>query len=150
MCRLPVLFLLLFTLACATVPPPAPDVRMVADEAHAVLAILDKRHRGGTVTEADWNRVFGSEGYVRLKAREHSMQRKFEDDTFREFVMSDALLARREELASTLQSWLTADISRSRELALAYLPKGARLRAKVYPAIKPAANSFVFDLGGDR
>ena len=124
-------------------------VQMVPDEAYAVLTILDKRHRGETVVEEDWGQVFASEGYVRLKAREHSMQRKFEDATFREFVMSDALLARREELAKTLRSWLTADITNARDLALAYLPKGARLRAKVYPVIKPATNSFVFDLGGD-
>jgi len=149
MSRLLALLFLTVTSACATLPPPSPNVRMVPDEAYSVLTILDKRHRGETVTEADWGQVFGSEGYVRLKAREHSMQRKFEDSTFREFVMSEALLARRVELASTLRSWLAADISRSRELALAYLPKGARLRAKVYPVIKPATNSFVFDLEGD-
>jgi len=124
-------------------------VRMVPDEANAVLHLLDKRARGETITEADWGQVFASEGYVRLKAREESMRRKFENDTFREFVMSDALLARREELASTLKSWLSADVTHARDLALAYLPKGSRLRAKVYPVIKPATNSFVFDLEGD-
>jgi Putative zinc dependent peptidase (DUF5700) len=144
-----VLVLLTLTLGCATAPPPALDVRMVPDEAYAVLTILDKRHRGESITEADWGLVFGSEGYVRLKAREQAMQRKFEDGTFREFVRSEALLARREELASTVESWLAADISRSRDLALAYLPKGARMRAKVYPVVKPATNSFVFDLEGD-
>jgi hypothetical protein len=150
MSRWLVLSLLFFATRCVSVPAPdTEDVRMVPDEAYAVLTILDKRHRGETITEADWGQVFTSEGYVRLKAREHSMQRKFEDDTFREFVMSDALLARREELAKTLQSWLTADITNARDLALAYLPKGARLRAKVYPVIKPATNSFVFDLAGD-
>lgn len=125
------------------------QVRMVPDEAQAVLHILDKRHRAESITDADWQRVFTSEGYVRLKAREVSMQRKFEDATFREFVMSDALLAKREELAATVQSWLTADISHSRDLALAYLPKGSKLRAKVYPVIKPATNSFVFELDTD-
>src|SRR5687768_7435603 len=108
------LVLLFFSAACASVPPPAMDVQMVPDEAYAVLTILDKRHRGETVIEADWGQVFASEGYVRLKAREESMRRKFEDATFREFVMSDALLARREELAKTLHSWLTADITNAR------------------------------------
>lgn len=128
---------------------PAADVRMNPDEAYAVLTILDKRHRGEPVTEADWGQVFTSEGYVRLKAREHAMQRKFEDDTFRAFVMSDELLARREALDLTLRSWLAADITAARDLTLAYLPEGARLRATVYPVIKPATNSFVFDLEGD-
>lgn len=122
---------------------------MVPDEAYAVLTILDKRHLHEPILEADWGQVFESEGYVRLKAREHSMQREFEDSAFREFVMSDELMAKREDLASTLQSWLAADVTHARDLALAYLPKNARLRAKVYPVIKPKGNSFVFDLEGD-
>ncbi|HEV7764543.1 MAG TPA: DUF5700 domain-containing putative Zn-dependent protease [Thermoanaerobaculia bacterium] len=143
--------LALFTVACTTTQPPSPtgEVRMVVDEANAVLAILDKRQRGDTITDADWQRVFASEGYVRLKAREHSMKRAFEDETFRQFVMSDELLARREELATTVKNWLTTDISNAAAKALAYLPKSTRLRAKVYPVIKPAKNSFVFDLSGD-
>lgn len=129
--------------------PVAADVQMVPDEAYAVLTILDKRHRGESITEADWGQVFASEGYVRLKARETSMRRAFEDETFRAFVMSDALFARREELANTLRSWLAADITTARDLALSYLPEGARLSAKVYPVIKPATNSFVFGLERD-
>lgn len=50
-------------LACA-------QTTLVTDEAEAVLAILAKRKTNEPVTEADWQRVFQSEGYVRLKQRE--------------------------------------------------------------------------------
>lgn len=128
---------------------PAVDVRVVADEAEAVLAVLAKRRAGRPVTDEDWRRVFSSEGYVRLKRREHSMRRAFEDEEFKAFALSEQLAARYAELAATLARWRRADPARAAALALAYLPKGARVRAKVYPVIKPRPNSFVFDLEND-
>lgn len=121
------------------------NVTMVDDEPRAVLAILEKRAAQQPITESDWQRVFASEGYVRLEAREHSMQRAFENDAFRAFVMSDELLAKRAELAATLDAWTRADLEKAGARALAYLPKGATIRAKVYPSIKPKSNSFVFE-----
>ncbi len=44
-------------------------------EARAVLAILRERSEGKTVSEADWQRLFESEPYVRLKKREESLPR---------------------------------------------------------------------------
>lgn len=125
------------------------SIVMVTDEPEAVLSILEKRAAGQEITAADWNRLFSSEGYVRLAAREHSMNRKFDEETFRAFVMSDELLGRREMLARTLGSWKQADLSRAEARAAAYLPAGTRISAKVYPSIKPATNSFVFDLPKD-
>lgn len=128
---------------------PAPGVRLVMDEAEAVLAILDKREANRPVTEADWARVFSSEGYVRLKRREHAMKRSFEDTDFKTFVLSDALAARARTLRATLDAWKRADLGGAMRLARAYLPAGARVGAKIYPVIKPRDNSFVFDIDTD-
>lgn len=138
-----------FTSVCSaqTSMPSAVDVRLVADEAEAVLAILAKRK--ALITDADWERVFQSEGYIRLKKREASMKRPFEDAEFKTFVLSDDLARRAQILQETLERWKHADISRAARLALAYLPKGARIKAKIYPVIKPRENSFVFDVKTD-
>ena len=125
------------------------DVRLVTDEAEAVLAILAKKKANETITPADWARVFSSEGYTRLKKRELSMQRPFEDAEFQKFVLSDELAQRAAALEETLAKWKRADVTRSGELALAYLPAGAHIRAKIYPVIKPRDNSFVFEVKSD-
>jgi hypothetical protein len=129
--------------------PPAVSVRLVTDEPEAVLSILDKRKAGRQINEDDWSRLFQSEGYVRLKRRELGMKRSFEDGDFKTFVLSDALLERAPALAETLRRWRSADVSNAARLALAYLPKGARISAKIYPEIKPRDNSFVYDIDTD-
>jgi putative zinc-dependent peptidase DUF5700 len=125
------------------------NIRVITDEADAVLAILIKRKANQTLTDADWQRVFSSEGYVRLKQRETSMKRSFEESDFKTFALSDELLSRADALAQTLKAWKTADATHAAELALAYLPKSAHINAKIYPVIKPRQNSFVFDLATD-
>ena len=114
-----------------------------------MLAILAKRKANQPVVEADWQRVFQSEGYVRLKQRETSMQRSFEDTDFKTFVLSDQLAARAESLEQTLSKWKKADVTRAGQLALAYLPKESRISARIYPVIKPRENTFVFDVQND-
>lgn len=125
------------------------DVRVVADEAEAVLAILAKKKSGQPVTEADWRQLFSTEGYTRLKKREESMRRAFEDEEFKTFVLSDQIIERAGVLEETLARWKRAEAGGAATRALAYLPKGTRLRAKIYPVIKPRKNSFVFDVSGD-
>jgi hypothetical protein len=125
------------------------DVRLVTDEAEAVLAILAKKRANELVTEADWARVFSSEGYARLKKRELSMRRSFEDAEFQKFVLSDELGQRAVALEETLARWKRADVTRPAQLALAYLPDGTRIRAKIYPVIKPQGNTFVFEVKTD-
>jgi Putative zinc dependent peptidase (DUF5700) len=140
-----------FTPSCVaqTSNPSAVNVHMVTDEAEAVLAILEKKKADQPITETDWQRVFVSEGYVRLKARETSMKRSFEDADFKTFVLSDDLAQRSQALAETLVKWKNADVSGAARLALTYLPKAARIKAKIYPVIKPLENSFVFDVKND-
>ena len=127
----------------------AVDVRLVTDEAEAVLAVLAKKKANEAITQADWTRVFSSEGYTRLQKREHSMKRPFEEAEFQKFVLSDELSQRAAALEETLAKWKRADVTKSGELALAYLPAGARIRAKIYPVIKPRENSFVFEVKTD-
>lgn len=125
------------------------DIRLVTDEADAVLSILQKLKAGAAVNADDWDRLFETEGYVRLKKRESEMKRPFEDGEFKEFVLSSELLARADALEETLARWKSADMNAAATRALAYLPAGTAIRVKVYPAIKPKTNSFVFELKTD-
>ena len=127
----------------------AVDVRLVTDEPEAVLAILAKKKANEPVNESDWQRVFQSEGYVRLKARETSLKRSFEDADFKTFMLSTQLSERAPALQETLNRWKRANINGAARLALAYLPKSALIKAKIYPVIKPRDNSFVFDVKND-
>jgi hypothetical protein len=148
--RLALLVMLLVAFARpAAAAPGRVDVRIVADEADAVLAILAERGRGVEPTADDWKRLFATEGYVRLAKREASMKRAFTDDDFKSFVLSDDLLARADALAATLAAWKRTDPTAAARRALAYLPPEARIRAKVYPVIKPKENSFVFEADTD-
>jgi hypothetical protein len=124
-------------------------VQIVSDEADSVLAILAKKRAGQSVTDADWQQLFSSAGYVRLKKREASLKRAFDDAQFKAFVLSDQLTARAATLGETLGKWKRADVDAAARRALAYLPKDARISARIFPVIKPQTNSFVFDVRTD-
>jgi len=125
------------------------SVSIISDQAEAVLRLLQKRADKEEIADSDWNRIFASEGYRRLKKREQSMSRPFEEAEFQRFVMSDDLLARREQLVETLRRWQAIDPSAAGDKALLYLPRRARITAKIYPVIKPRDNSFVFEVKTD-
>jgi len=144
--------------ACAACAGASPAVRMRIDtsEADAVLAILARRGHAEPVRERDWARLFESTAFRRLEAREDAIaklfarpQRRLDRRAFRAFVESDSLLARAPALRRTLAEWRRADARASATRVLAWLPAGARIHATVYPVIKPASNSFVFDTDRD-
>jgi hypothetical protein len=123
--------------------PNRVDLRLDASEAEAVLTILDKRAHYEGVTDADWQKLFSTTPYRRLKQREISMRRPFTDEEFMKFVAT--LDARREPLRQTLRQWQSADLQAVAERPLHYLPPQASIRSDVYPMIKPQSNSFVFE-----
>jgi len=92
-----------------TAPPTADSdrirIKLNTDEAEAVLAILDKRAAGTIVSDADWQRVFTSEPYIRLKKREAAMHRDFSDEDFKKFVLTPELATRTPALRQTLDAW---------------------------------------------
>jgi hypothetical protein len=130
----------------------APDdriqVKVDASEADAVLSILAKK-TGPPLAAKDWDRLFATEPYRRLKQREASLKRDFTDEDFKAFVRSPALAAKAGDLRPALEAWRGADIATSARRVLAFLPGSARIKAKIYIVIKPKINSFVFELSKD-
>ncbi|MDZ4778887.1 MAG: DUF5700 domain-containing putative Zn-dependent protease [Planctomycetia bacterium] len=119
-------------------PNPRSEIRIDTGEADAALAFLAEHE--------DVSRIWGTEGYIRLKKREAEMGRSFSENEFEQFLDSDALRRRKEALRSTLTRWKQADIKAITERVRSYLPPNARLRATVYIVIKPRSNSFVYEL----
>ena len=125
-----------------------PGLQIVMDTAQpeAALAILEK---GDDAGDADWQRLFTSEGYVRLKRREESMARSFTDSDFKKFLLTREMRAQTLPLRAILDDWKQASLQQAAALAFAYLPPNATIHATIYPVIKPAANSFVFETGSN-
>jgi hypothetical protein len=123
--------------------PVRVSLRIDTAEAEAVLALVDQA-AGGSTTDAAWRRLFDSEGYRRLEARERSMQRPFDRDELRAFVLSAALAARAPSLREALARWGAIDLDGAAGHVLPYLPAEARIAATVFPVIKPRDNSFVY------
>jgi Putative zinc dependent peptidase (DUF5700) len=119
-------------------------LRIDTGEAEAVLAIIEEAAGSKTISESSWRRLFDSTGYRLLKAREESMQRRFDDDEFRAFVLSPALAARAPALRTALEQRAAVDLRAAAERVMAYLPAEARIAATVFPVLKPKDNSFVY------
>ena len=118
-------------------------LRPDSSEAEAVLAILDKRAAHEKVTDTDWQRVFATTPYRRLRQHEASMPQPLTDQEFIKFV--DTLDASRGQLRQVLDQWQSVDLQAVVQRSLAYLPPQATIRADVYPVIEPQPTSFVFE-----
>jgi hypothetical protein len=125
------------------------QIQVDSSEADAVLAIVAKQTAGQTVEAADWQRLFATQPYLRLKKREASLHRDFTDAQFQQFVLSKELAQHAPDLARTLKEWKKADLTAAARRVLPYLPTDAHIHVKVYPVIKPQTNSFVFEVGTD-
>jgi len=137
--------------AAASSPPRSPSVQLAVDasEAEQALRILDLEAAGRPVAERDWQALFATEPYRLLKARETSMGRSFTDEAFKAFLAEPKTLARRQEWTATLKALRGADMDAIGAGVLAWLPAGATIHARVFPEIKPAANSFVWTAPGE-
>lgn len=131
-----------------------PRIQLTLDpsEADQVLVILALRRDNKAIDEAQWQKLFATEPYQRLKQREKAIGERFHDPTvafsdedFKKFVLSDDLLKRAPRLQETIEQWKKADMRELAERDLQYLPSSAVIHAKVYPIIKPGINSFVWE-----
>ena len=125
------------------------QVKLDTSESEQVLAIVTKRKQAQPITDADWQALFATEPYQRLKKREAAMHRDFSDDDFKRFVLADELTQQYDELTRTLAAWKNADLRAGGLRVLQYLPAQATIHVKVFPEIKPKHNSFVFDVDSD-
>ena len=90
-------------LSAAALGKKAERVQIHTDftEADAALAILEKRQTAQPVTDADWEALFSTEPFARLKKREAAMHRPLTNDDFKKFMLSEDLLNVRDALTRT-------------------------------------------------
>jgi len=156
-CVLAAVLLSVMPWVSATPPSENNRVQLIVDtsEADQVLDILAERAAGKAILGPQWQKLFATEPYRRLKQRETETAKRFNDrstltdEDFKQFVLSDSLLVRAAELRNTLERWKQADLQAAAESVLRYLPSSAVIHAKVYPVIKPQTNSFVWEVSTD-
>lgn len=144
-----VIFLLIASVISFAEPSDRIQISIDSSEAEAALAILEKHSANQPITDADWQSLFSTRPYQRLKEREASFKRAFTDDQFREFLLKGEPSGNAAELRHTLDSWKKADLKKVAVQMLEYLPSTATIHATVYPVIKPMHNSFVWELQSD-
>jgi hypothetical protein len=96
------------------------QIQVDSSEADAVQAIVAKQAAGQTVEAADWQRLFATQPYLRLKKREASLHRDFTDAQFQQFVLSKELGQHAPELVRTLKEWKKADLTAAAWRVLPY------------------------------
>ncbi len=126
----------------------AVQLTLDTSEAEQALRILHKQAQHEAITRADWQQLFQTAPYQWLKLREAAIGRAFTDEQFQTFLLSPAALAREQEWEETLAAMKRADMQSLGQSALAWLPEGASIHARVFPEIKPIGNSFVWTKQG--
>ncbi|HEV7785078.1 MAG TPA: hypothetical protein VGQ28_07055, partial [Thermoanaerobaculia bacterium] len=92
-------------------PDPQVQVHVVTDEADAALAVLGERRAIGTVKPASWDRLWQSQGFVRLKNRQESFGVKDVEQGFREFLTSEEAVASLDDLRRAVADWKHLDVT---------------------------------------
>lgn len=140
----------------AALPLPAEEkaapLKLDVSQAEIVLEIAEKKLAGREIDAADWERLFACEPYRRLIEREKAMaelfnapERALTDEQFRAFVLEGKPGNNAAGLRRALQEWRGAKLQDIADTVQSFLPAGARIQAAVYPVIKPAGNSFVWE-----
>jgi hypothetical protein len=125
-------------------------IRAVFDEADAALAIMDSLNAGDSVTEAQWDALWQSEGYTRLLARQASMGgEKGFGDKLSAWLQDPENYRRVENIRFAVEGYRSFEADTAGNRAAAYLPEGVVLEASFYPVIKHTTNTFVYDLQND-
>jgi hypothetical protein len=144
----PHLALVAAVLACGSTRQDAPDrieLRLDAAEAEAALEILGKPKSSAPPRDEDFAKLESTDAYRRLERREKEIGAPIDRAAFRAFLLADDRAKEATALRKTLDEWKQADLRKDAERVLAYLPEEARIRATVFPVIKPRNNSFVFE-----
>jgi hypothetical protein len=118
-------------------------------EARVVLRLAALHAAQKPIKPSEWEELLEGEPYRLLRDREASMHAPFTDAEFQAFVLSPALASEEKALSGRLDEWEKADLARSAQRVLAYLPATAQIHAKVFVVVKPRTNSFVYRAEGD-
>jgi hypothetical protein len=135
-----------FTAKCVStsaIEVPSDPILIDSQECDAIVRILAKRIANQSILEEDWIQLFSSDGYSLVKKWSSRGRREFNEDKFKEFVLSDSLSGQLQGLTTTLEKLKKINVKWAVDRASAYLPESTKIRAKIYFLIKPIANSFV-------